>query len=129
MDTVAWIGFLLSDDPYHTRVVRAFAQARQKRCSFLTTSLILTEVLDGAAERDRRLSALLRGALVASKVEIVWVDEPLFERAWEFYDARPDKEWSLTDCVSFALMNQRGLSDALTYDHHFKQAGFRALLR
>ncbi len=40
-----------------------------------------------------------------------------------------DQEWSLTDCISFIVMQQRGISPALTYDHHFEQAGFEALLR
>lgn len=45
------------------------------------------------------------------------------------YRGRSDKEWSLTDCVSFNIMRERGLTSALTYDHHFEQAGFEALLR
>jgi predicted nucleic acid-binding protein len=45
------------------------------------------------------------------------------------YRRVPDKEWSLTDCASFALMRQRGVSEALAHDHHFEQAGFIALLR
>jgi predicted nucleic acid-binding protein len=45
-----------------------------------------------------------------------------------FYESRPDKAWSLTDCISFVVMNQHGLTEALTGDHHFEQAGFTALL-
>jgi len=129
VDTAAWIGLLLADDPYHERAIRAFAEVRQRRGSFVTTSAILTEVLDGAASRDRRLSSLLRGAVQATGAEVVWMDEFSFERAWTFYDLRGDKQWSLTDCLSFCLMTERGLPDALTHDHHFEQAGFRALLR
>jgi len=47
----------------------------------------------------------------------------------ELYARRPDKSWSLTDCISFVVMTDRGLTEALTGDHHFEQAGFRALLR
>lgn len=52
----------------------------------------------------------------------------LIERAFALYRARPDKEWGLTDCVSFVVMNDGGLTEALTSDEHFRQAGFNALL-
>ncbi len=52
----------------------------------------------------------------------------LLERGLEIYASRPDKRWSLVDCISFAVMKQRRVIDALTADHHFEQAGFRALL-
>ena len=52
-----------------------------------------------------------------------------FDRALELYERRADKDWSLTDCLSFLVMEDRGIRDALTADHHFEQAGFRALMR
>ena len=52
-----------------------------------------------------------------------------FSEAFEAYRRRLDKEWSLTDCASFALMRERGLSEALAHDRHFEKAGFVALLR
>lgn len=56
--------------------------------------------------------------------------EPAVQQAGSaLYEARSDKDWSLTDCVSFAVMTQRGLSEALTADHHFEQAGFRAVFK
>lgn len=62
-------------------------------------------------------------------VEIVELSEPLYRRAFALYRERSDKEWGLTDCVSFALMWDRNLTVALTTDEHFLQAGFRPLLR
>ena len=52
----------------------------------------------------------------------------LFEAGCDLYEQRPDKEWSLTDCISFVVMHNHGLTDALTADRHFQQAGFQALL-
>jgi len=52
----------------------------------------------------------------------------LFDRGCELYTSRSDKEWSLTDCISFVVMKERGLTDALTPDRHFEQAGFKILL-
>jgi predicted nucleic acid-binding protein len=60
---------------------------------------------------------------------IIGPSEELFSRGVELYRQRPDKEWSLTDCLSFVVMGDERISEALTGDHHFEQAGFRVLLR
>jgi predicted nucleic acid-binding protein len=65
----------------------------------------------------------------ADKVEIVPSTSDLFRRGADFFSARPDNEWSLTDCISFVVMNEPAINDALTKDHHFEQAGFRILLK
>lgn len=61
-------------------------------------------------------------------VDIVPASSQLFTAAFELYRSRQDKDWGLTDCASFVVMNERGVSEALTTDAHFRQAGFRALL-
>jgi hypothetical protein len=53
----------------------------------------------------------------------------LFEAGTDLYSRRSDKEWSLTDCISFVVMQEQGIGEALTGDRHFEQAGFRALLK
>ena len=55
--------------------------------------------------------------------------QELYRSAFDLFSQRTDKEWSLTDCISFVVMQQRGLTEALTSDGHFEQAGFKALLR
>jgi uncharacterized protein len=83
--------------------------------------------------RDRHHAAAIR--LSQGKARLVtttWVVPPSreqFDRALVRYEQRPDKEWSLTDCLSFLLMEERGICEAMTADHHFEQAGFRALMR
>jgi len=64
-----------------------------------------------------------------TRVEIVPISQTILDRAAGLYFARRDKDWSLTDCTSFIIMADRGITDALTGDHHFVQAGFRALLK
>ena len=61
--------------------------------------------------------------------EFVAANDELFEQGVGLYDERHDKQWSLTDCISFVVMKQRNLQDALTGDHHYEQAGFTALLK
>ena len=62
-------------------------------------------------------------------IEIVPMTEQLYSRAFGLYQSRPDKEWGLIDCVSFVVMHDHKLIEALTTDEHFEQAGFKALLR
>ena len=62
-------------------------------------------------------------------MEILTVDDELFDNSLALFGNRDDKEWSLTDCMSFVVMETRGITDALTPDEHFNQAGFQALMR
>ena len=96
----------------------------------ITTQWVLVEVADAlcsAANRHRFL-ALLELLIADSRVEIVPVSEELFERGLALYRQRTDKDWSFTDCTSFAVMKDRGITNALTADQHFRQAGYNALL-
>lgn len=72
---------------------------------------------------------LLKDLRADTASEIVEPTVNLFDAGIAFYDARPDKQWSLTDCISFVVMDERGLTEALTGDHHFEQAGYAALLK
>ena len=128
VDTFFYLALILKDDQYHTRAVLASASIRGR---FLTTAWVLTEVADALSEPSRRrffpeLLGLLRSG---TNTEILEPDLAVFERGADLYTRRPDKAWSLTDCISFVVMTERGLREALTGDHHFEQAGFQALLR
>jgi len=97
----------------------------------LTTAFVLIEVADGLCKRQTRsrFERLLAMLDSSDEAEILPTTAELFDKGCARYFDRPDKDWSLTDCISFVVMEERGLSDALTADHHFEQAGFRALLR
>jgi predicted nucleic acid-binding protein len=77
----------------------------------------------------RRLCVNLFESIEKTGVEIIPLNDDLWRRGWELYCKRMDKAWSLTDCVSFVVMTDRGLMDALTTDDDFRQAGFRAVLQ
>jgi predicted nucleic acid-binding protein len=76
----------------------------------------------------RRERKLLDRLLNESGYDIVFETDGLLRRAFDLFRSRSDKSWGLTDCVSFILMQEAGITDALTADVHFQQAGFRALL-
>ncbi len=97
----------------------------------VTTSWVLTELADALANQNSRGAFLQVLAQLQGDPEVaIWPPNPgLFNDGVSLYAARPDKEWSLTDCISFVVMQREGLTEALTGDHHFEQAGFVALLK
>jgi predicted nucleic acid-binding protein len=97
----------------------------------VTTVWVLTELADALSDPAWRHEFIdLLGFLRSHpRITIVPADQTLFEAGVGLYASRADKEWSLTDCISFTVMNEYGIRDALTGDHHFEQAGFRVLLR
>lgn len=98
---------------------------------YVTTAWVLTEVADGFADTEKRdLFLLLLEMLRKSPdAKIIPASEELFERGIELFRQRPDKDWPLTDCISFVTMKDEGITAALTGDRHFEQAGFRTLLK
>lgn len=110
-------------DFFHRRVV-GFLGGFQG--SLVTTRWVLMEVADGLADTRKRLS-IKSGfeKLEASPiVKVIGFSEPLYQSGLALYAERPDKAWSLTDCISFVVMEQENLREALTGDRHFAQAGF-----
>jgi len=99
--------------------------------TLVTTAWVLTELANSLAGRRTRAGFLKMSDSLRSNPAVVIVapEQGLFEAGIELYAARPDKDWSLTDCISFLVMQRRGITDALTGDRHFAQAGFRTLLR
>lgn len=94
------------------------------------TEAVLVEIGNALARSNRSTAvAFINSCYVTPNVAVVSVDTKLLHRAIDLYQNREDKEWGLTDCISFIVMEDHGLIDALTTDEHFEQAGFRALLR
>ena len=83
--------------------------------------------MDSGRYREKAVE-LLNSLEEDPNVEIISLSEKLYERAFKLYKERPDKEWGMTDCISFVVMQDRGLLNALTTDEHFQQAGYQALL-
>jgi uncharacterized protein len=130
LDTAYAIALSSPKDTYHARAAALADELEQHPVRLLTTRAVLLEIGSALARQRFRSAAiaLLEALEHDPAVEIVPLSESLFAKAFQLYRARPDKEWGLTDCVSFVVMMDRGLSEALTTDEHFHQAGFRALL-
>lgn len=123
--------YLALANPHDESHERAKAITRSLQRGIVTTEFVLIEVADAMSLPESR-SAFLRLMDVqrgSRNVEIVRATSDLLEGGLRLFADRPDKHWSLTDCTSFVVMQEHGLSEALTGDHHFEQAGFRALLK
>ena len=127
-DSFYFIALSNPSDGHHAAAVRAVESLTSR---LLTTHYVLIEVADAlSAPRFRAdVAQFLRQLALDPGTEIMGRDIPLYERGLDLYAQRPDKAWSLTDCISFVVMTERGLTEALTGDNHFEQAGFHALLR
>jgi len=95
------------------------------------TEHVLWEMFNGFSAPDERAKAHAAYEAIRSDTEwqLVSASEQLLEAGLRLHRQHADKHWSLTDCISFVVMRERGIRRALTYDHHFEQAGFEALLR
>ncbi|HNR31449.1 MAG TPA: PIN domain-containing protein [Candidatus Hydrogenedentes bacterium] len=125
-DTAFYIASANSDDALHETALEA-----SDACDggFLTTEYVLLELGNYFCAGNRSLFLkLLQIIEVDPDTDVVPASSNLHKEGIRLYASRPDKSWSLTDCISFVVMRQYGLTNVLTSDRHFEQAGFRVLL-
>ena len=128
LDTAYILAILNPRDALHAK---AMALSRSSYSRLVTTEAVLTEVADALCQPPRRARAVeaIDDLRAAPDLRCVSVVGTLFARGLDLYRERQDKDWSLTDCISFVVMKDERIDEALTVDVHFVQAGFRALLR
>ena len=130
LDTSYAVALSAPTDENHQRALEVAEHLETSSATFVTTRAILLEIGNALARvRYRDAAVKLLNALENDpNVEIVPASEELYRRSLSMYRERLDKEWGLIDCMSFVVMKDHELSDALTADHHFRQAGFQILL-
>lgn len=126
-DTYFFLALVNPRDPDHQRSLDLYGEAERE---FVTTAWVLAEVAAALSPTAHRAGfvQLYRELQSDPAVRILPASAESFTQGIELYAARPDKDWSLTDCISFLAMQTEGLTEALTGDHHFEQAGFHRLL-
>ena len=130
LDTSYAVALSAPTDENHQRAVEIGEELDAAGTTFITTRAILLEIGNALAKVRHRQAAvrLLQALENDPKVEILPASDETCLRAFEMYKERLDKEWGLIDCISFVVMNDHGITQALTADHHFRQAGFEILL-
>jgi predicted nucleic acid-binding protein len=133
VDTAGWGHLVDPTQKHHSLAATIYRSERQQGRKFITTNYVIVELvalLTSPLHIPRpSIIAFIEGLKAAPHVVIVHVDATLDKQAWQLLAERPDKEWSLVDCSSFVVMQQRGIMEALTTDHNFEQAGFVCLLK
>lgn len=131
LDSAYLIALAQTGDTHHTQAARLAEVIAKDRTRVVTNQAVLLEVGSSLSRlRYRKMAVGLLNSLTQSElVEVVPVTNTLAREGWNLFQRRPDKEWSWADCISFVIMQERGLRQALTTDEHFEQAGFTALLR
>lgn len=131
LDTAYAIALSSVKDMYHEKAIQLANQLKKENNTLITTRAVLLEIGNALAKLRYRAAAvqLLDAIETDPTIGIVPLTEPLFTQAVELYRNRMDKEWGLVDCLSFIVMQERQIDEALTTDLHFEQAGFQVLLR
>ncbi|NKB69675.1 MAG: PIN domain-containing protein [Candidatus Latescibacteria bacterium] len=130
VDTAAWIALVNTSDQFHAPARQVMGQLRSQNTSLVTTEFNCLEVADALsapAFRPRTIS-FLDGLRQIPILQIIPASTELLSEGWALYRQRADKEWGLTDCISFAVMKRARITQAITTDHHFEQAGYTKLL-
>lgn len=131
LDSAYAIALSAPNDQHHAHAVLLAERLESEGAQLITTRAVVLEIGNALSKQRYRQDAikLLHALEGDPNVEIVPITEQLYRRGFQLYSARPDKDWGITDCISFIVMEEQGLDEALTTDAHFQQAGFRALLR
>src|SRR5689334_11878679 len=131
MDTAGFLALWDASDEHHKTAVRLQQDLVRRKRTFVTSEYIVDETVTLLLLRHSHEAAsdFLDTIEQSEAVRLEWIGPTRFHTAASFFRRHSDKDWSFTDCVTFALMRELRITDAFTTDHHFRQAGFSPLLR
>ena len=131
VDSAGFLALWDAADEQHAAAIRLQADLVRKRRRFLTTEYVVDETVTLLLVRHSHAAAVdfLDTIERSESLRLEWIGPERFHAAGALFRKHADKEWSFTDCASFATMRELQVRDAFTTDHHFKQAGFVALLK
>jgi uncharacterized protein len=130
IDTGFAIALCVRRDKYHSQAAALASEIERTGTLLVTTHAVILEIGAALSKLDIRADSaiLMRSLLSDASVQVLPSDAVRMHKALGLFEQRPDKEWSLCDCTSFVVMQELGITQALSTDHHFDQAGFTALL-
>jgi len=131
LDTAFAVALSVTTDKYHQRAKNIAMEMKANDSRMVTTRAVILEIGNALSKLRYRNAAiqLLESLERDPSVEIISLTEQMYNQAFSLFRSRRDKEWGITDCISFVVMKERNITDALTTDEHFEQAGFKVMLR
>lgn len=129
LDTGYILALEINTDQHHQEAIIHWKNLLQNKPFLVTTTYVFDEVVTFLNSRNLHQKAVEVGnrLIYAADIQLISVDQALFNEAWQFFIRHSDKSYSMTDCVSFTVMQQLSIQTALTFDKHFIQAGFQKL--
>ena len=128
VDTSFVVALVNKNDQYHSLALELTERFNQQ--GLVTTDAILLEIGNALSRNFKRESVeIIEHFLTSDDVKVIHLYPPLFRKAFDLYKSHSDKQWGLIDCVSFVVMKELAIEEALSADKHFEQAGFRVLIR
>lgn len=132
VDTWAWIATTVRRDEAHQRVRELGLQMQRDGALWVTSNFVLAESLtrlryDESLATAMALATTTQPMADGGVLEVITVDQPLWDDALTWFRRYDDQSFSFVDCTSFAIMHERAINEALTADHHFATAGFTPL--
>jgi len=129
LDTSYILSLEIKNDSAHQQVLQNWGNLAMFSTFLLTTTYVFDEVVTFFNSRNLHYKAVEVGnRLLESKdIELLEIEGTLFNQGWQYFQKHKDKSYSLTDCLSFIVMQEREIVTALTLDNHFRQAGFQLL--
>ncbi|MFT3879157.1 MAG: PIN domain-containing protein [Gemmatales bacterium] len=132
VDTAGWAALANQREQHHQQATQLFEQYWKSKTTLITTSAVLSELT--ALLTSRRVSKPEQVQFIEdinndTAIQVIFVDIDLDASAWQLWRSRLDKSWTFVDCTSFVIMQKMNITDAITSDQHFEQAGFVRLLK
>jgi predicted nucleic acid-binding protein len=133
-DTAAFVALSNAKDALHQQAVQVSTELARAQTRMLTTDAVLIEVVNTFSKTAWRPTAwrileAVQASVVLGVAKVVHIDAAFWQRGWNLHRSRADKDWGLTDCLSFEVMKAHSVTQAFTSDCHFEQAGFVRLLK
>ena len=131
VDTAAWLALLNIDDIWHQQAKQIRLELVKQNYIFITTEFVLLEIGDALCSQVLRKNTanFLHNIYQLKSTKIITLSQDLLQLGLSLYEQRLDKDWGLTDCISFVVMQREQIQEAFTSDKHFEQAGFIRLLQ
>ena len=131
VDTSAWLALVNKSDATHQRAKKVRDALLKDHIQFVVTNFVMVEIANALCRVPHKETAvkLINFIGMSENIQIVEIDKEIYKEAWRMYSTYLDKDWSLTDCTSFEVMKERGITQAFTTDKHFEQAGFEILMK